>query len=621
MASNTITSLREICNNCRTEKTNKNLGQYQFEARFLDREETMEARYGMFASAQTLDLNLFTVIPDALDGKEFKWWEFESGQVHSRATGGLAKDECGFDEQSWKRKNIVKTQETEKLYIHRAECMLNYIGSVAQSNPNGTGPVYFTSGSGLQAVARTQGLMVDLMVRDIHDLAKAIDGCNVLGNWTGTGTGTVLNGAASKYPHYDGIIKQTLQQAGAAYHHTVDVVIPTVAAPGGLFVTWNGDRTEAFADVTSLVNGINALKLDTTGDLLFSAIETTTAGTIRITANNIRNYAYGDDSLLIFASTDGTYSSCESSLEATEVQCKMAYAEQPTLFDWNEKITSDNFYDYFVEKIKVIIKNAVSLQENSADPMTGNGRHYIACDPLMLIDKDFDQLRRMCNCNNAIIQTTAYDNLFPDFVGVDCLKGTGIWYSTYSTNAYFLTNVESDLLSNIEMWYNQDCQKVKMRNEVLGNAMVVDFAKVATNACNSPFEASLKAPYQPKNLPHLCPDIARKNCCTDTCNYDGTDFLPKGTVKVTCPDAAVDPYVFTLTDFSLIPDDDSIATVSWALYAVGGAPATVTGEAVTTNVPAADYAGVNLVIMTVTLTSGEMKEFNISKAQFELENC
>jgi hypothetical protein len=266
----TISALRQICTNCQSYETDKWIGQHRFEARSLDRTQSVAARRGILDTAEVVAKGLVSVLPNALDGHEWVWEEFMPGQVQSRSTGGLGKFECGFDPQTWRKKLQRKRQHTERMYIHREECMLNYIGSTLQAGNRSRGPIYIQNDQNLITVAENRELIIDLLLNDFRSMARAVDGTAVLGNFAGENNGNIVGNGASLYPHFDGIIKQTLLQANASFYASVDVVVPDPAG-GGYFVRWYGDSTNAYADVASLIAGINSLQRDVDGFSLYSA--------------------------------------------------------------------------------------------------------------------------------------------------------------------------------------------------------------------------------------------------------------------------------------------------------------------------------------------------------------
>lgn len=594
MSYTTIESLRQICNNCDHTKTDKWIGNQRFEARTLDRVSSIAARYGTLATSQMSQNNLMFVYDNALDGAEWKWEEMKPGYVQSRSTGGLNKFECGFDPQQLKKKMHKKRQETERMYIHREECMLHYIGSTLQDASNSTGLNLIRNNDDILTVQEQRGLVTELMVNDFRSLARAIDGTNALGNFSGENTGSVVNNSASLYPHYDGLIKQTLQQANAAFYASVDITMPAVGA-GAYFVKWNGDWTGSFTSVGDVVAAINVLALDVTGELPYSASEITPS-VIRVTANEAEDDVYGLGHLEIYYSATGSVTDCSAHLDATIVENTMPYAEQPLLFNYSA-INEANFYDYFKDVIKQWRRKMTQLFEDGRIPDRLN-QPYIAIDPLLLIEKDFAVLNELQTLDNALEKVNRLEQMFPRFVGLKVLEGTGMWYMTVPDNIIYLTNVSSPDLPVTEIWYDRDCGKVKSRNETLGNVLVADFSLIATNAKGSTYESNLKPAYQPLNLPHLDAGLSRNS-------INSTSDVFRAGAGVTYETVGANIQV-NLSDATIVPAGRTIATYNWTIYdAAGGtfAPATQAANVTVTDTPA-NFGTFVFVVLLITLDDG-----------------
>lgn len=596
----TIDALRQICENCTTRETDKFIGNQRFEARVLDREESFAARRGILETSQMMSNGLMVAVPDAIDGKEWKWEEILPGVVHSRATGGLAKTECGFDPQALKKKHAIKRQQTERMYIHREECMLTYIGSTLQEGATSNGPVYIRNNDDVISIAESRGLVIDLMVNDMRSMARAVDGNSVLGNWAGDGaTGTIVNGGASQYPHFDGIIKQALLQGNNTYYAAVDVTLPAVGA-GAYFIKYYGQFSSSATTVADVVTAINSLRVDSTGEYLYSATALG-ANVIRITANNAEASAYGEGMIQVYYSATGQVTDCDDFLSATIVENPMPYAEDPLMFNYSA-IDESNFYDYFKDVVKEWRFKMSRLYENGMMPQN-LGTPYIAIDPLIVIEKDFSMLRELCGCENAGERMNTLDGMFPRFVGLKVLEGSGLWFMTFPTNVVYLTNFTADILGVTKIWHDADCDLVKSKNEMVGNILVLDFALFATNAKGSFFESALTAPYQVENIPHLAHDI-RKNTIQ---GY--TSDVPRALASVTHKAGTVAGTVdLRLQDVSNLPNGLTVTAWNWVVYTSDGTtgtqqPATQVAD-VTVNMTDAEFAAIQMIALTATFSDG-----------------
>lgn len=596
----TIDALRQICENCATRETDKFIGNQRFEARVLDREESFAARRGILETSQMMSNGLMVAVPDAIDGKAWKWEEILPGVVHSRATGGLAKTECGFDPQALKKKHAIKRQQTERMYIHREECMLNYIGSTLQEGDTSNGPIYIRNNDDLITIGEARGLVVDLMVNDMRAMARAVDGNSVLGNWAGDGaTGTIVNGGASLYPHFDGVIKQALLQGNNAYYASVDVTLPAVGA-GAYFIKFYGQFSASAASVADVVTAINGLRVDSTGEYLYSATDLG-GNVVRITANTVESAAYGEGLLQVYYSATGQVTDCDDFVSATIVENPMPYAENPLMFNYSA-ISESNFYDYFKDVVKEWRYKMTRLYESGVMPQN-LGTPYVAIDPLILIEKDFSYLRELCGCDNAEERLGRLDSMFPRFVGLKVLEGSGLWFMTYPTNVVYLTNFQADMLGVTKIWHDEDCDLVKSRNEMVGNILVLDFALFATNAKGSFFESALTPPYQPENIPHLAHDIRQNTIQGFT--TDVARALASVTYATGVAAGTID---LRLQDVSALPDGVTVTAWNWVVYTANGTtgtqqPATQVAD-VTVNMTDAEFAAIQMVALTATFSDG-----------------
>lgn len=604
MSATTITALRELCTACESYATDKFVGNQRLYARSLNVQESNGARRGILETSQMGEKALMVVYPNAVDGAEFKWEEVIPAIVQSRSTGGLNKYQCGFDPQALKVKNHLKRQYTERIYIHREECMLKYIGSTYQGQG---GMKYIGDGDSLLTISQNTDLIVDLFVNDARAFARAIDGTVVLGNFTGDNQSGVVNAGVSSFPHFDGILKQVSLNANSAYYATVDVTLPSVAS-GAYFVKWYGTwlgTDTTIADVVTLINGA----VNESGEALFSAFEQDTA-VVRITANNPEQEVYGYGLLEIFYASDGTVDSCDLALDATIVENVMPYSEEPLLFDYSETIGATNFYEYFRDVIKAWKKHVSRLSENGEDLFAGE-QPYIGIDPLLAIDKQFAFLEELAAGYNAQLELDNLNAILPRLEPLKVLEGTGLWFMTFPSNIVFLTNMDGTQ-PQMGVWYDKDCDKVKGRMEMLGNVLVLDHAAFATNVKNSPFENILTAAYSPENLPHLAPEC-RADAITGYSAY-----ASRAAAKVTVEANASD-WDVRLLDTSILAPGRSISGYDWTFYVADGEglvqPATQVAD-VTTTFTTAELALVISVMLEITLDNGDTDTVMIPRVQF-----
>lgn len=606
MSATTITALRELCTACDSYATDKFVGNQRLYARNLNVEESNAARRGILESSQMGEKGLMTIFTNAIDGAEFKWEEPIPALVQSRSTGGLSKTQCGFDPQSMKVKHHLKRQFTERLYIHRAECMLKYIGSTYQGT--GSGPRYIGDSDNLLEVAANTDLVVDLFVNDARAFAKAIDGTVILGNFTGDDQSGIVNNGLSSFPHFDGVLKQVSQNANGTYYATVDVTLPTVGS-GAYFVKWYGTwlgTDTTLADIVTLINSA----VDEKGDTLFSAYAEDT-DVIRITANNPEQEVYGMGLLEIFYASDATVDSCDLALDATIVENPMPYSEEPLLFDYTETIAATNFYEYFRDVIKAWKKHISQLSENGMQDLFGGQSPYIAIDPLLAIDKEFAFLEELASGYNAEMERNELERIIPRLEPIKQLEGTGLWFMTYPSNIIFLTNMDGTQ-PQMSVWHDKDCDQVKGRMEMLGNVLVVDHAAFACNVKNSPFENILTTAYRPENLPHLTPEVR------DDAVAGYSEYQSRAAARVTV-EANGSDWDVRLVDTSRLAQGRSISTYEWVFYVATGTgaiqPASQVAD-VTTTFTTAQLAAVVNVALTITLDNGDTDIVLIPRNEF-----
>lgn len=604
-----IETVRQLCGTCtRTGSVQK--GNCLLEARALSTQETWEARYGLMTASDTIGKGLFRVLDGAVDGKEWKHYELVPGTTRSRSNGAVGKLDCLFDPQPFNTKEHKKKLETERIYIHREECSLQFIGSIFQQSGVSTSnvPTIVRYNDSVTTIAANTDILEELMMYDFHAMAYSIDGNNILGDFTGDSRGVVTKGdvaestSLSKFHHYDGLIKQALQQHDSTYYAMGEMTLG-VPTTGAFFITWAGNVQGCYATATEVVTAINQYCVNVTGDAPFNAtlIDAAT-GKINIIANKVEEQVYGEGALKIFYSENSELAECVDALPFNILQSPMSWSQEPLCFDWRESITCDNFTDYFLDKIKAIMIKCEELNRGSRTLELGN--NYIAIDPILYINKNFDELKKLCECDNQEAYFGRINAFMPDFCPVKAMQGTQMWYWTSTDNAIFLTNTEADFLNNFVVGFEQKCDTIWSKFEMLGNALLVDHNKFACNALNSPFHKKLHAPYEPANLPHYCPEL-RGNCAVKPADSMSGDFKPHGCVTFVCAENDGDDCTLLLDNDSIIPTGDSIDTITWTIYTETGTPTVSVGDDLEVTIPAAACDLLTYVSVTVTTTNGE----------------
>lgn len=592
-----ISALRDVCNLGFTSMTNKEYGGQQLQARTLTGDLSFQARYGMLRASQVISSGGVTTYDNTLDGQRWEWREFIGGNVRSRGNGGLSKFDCGLDPEMMKSKMKTKTITTERMYIHRNECMLRYIGSILQGGEMGA-PNIIGNGDSLNQVAENTNLMDALMEYDMHEMIKEIDGTMLLGNWgyDQRTTDTPERKSASKYAHFDGFIKRTLQQMDATRYAAVEIDVPAQSGDGVYYIKYNGQFLQTASTVTELTAKINELRIDIKGSTPFNA-SNTSGNKITIVTGNPRLDAYGDNSLLVYYSSTGTRDKCDKPVLATILECKMAYVEDPLCFEFSS-INNNNWFDYWRDVMKKMRGKTLDVY-NEGNTNGTLGAHNVFIDPQLLIEGEFAVFEQLKTYENAerIIQGT--NSILPRFIPVNRMTGTGLWFSSYSNNLGFFTNTSDPSLSDIMIDYDSRDQVVFSRNEALGNVLVADYNFCATNAKGSEFESNLTTPMTPQNLPHWAKEIRSDAIVVD---YAKDTFDVRANVSY---DATAG--TLRLLDQSLTPSDDSVASYEWKVYfeTLGSASPATQEKDTTVAVTQANRETIAYISLKVVLASGE----------------
>lgn len=592
--SNAAGAVRNLCDTCVKVATNHQIGDNAFDGRSFNRFQSEEARYGLMTMSQTIGEGLVTVLPNIVTGAEWNFLEWVPQTVQSSANGGRARGECGFKPQAIERlRKKCKRISLELLHIDVEYCNTEvFKDTIFSDNGETSGlPRYINGGDTQEAARQRRDYAVEMLMRQFHSLALAIDGTNILGDWTGVQTGTLTKDVANngsvvrKYNHYDGILKQTLLAGGHAQNAVTSVTLEALEADECYWFYDSSNVAHLAETPEELATKLNNIVHNSTSD---SAYAVTLDGLeLTIVAQETTQEAYGIGALTIAKGVE--LYECSDMFPGVVIQAAVDYDEEPLLFKHEELIDCENALDYFFMRVKDIQKKCAQLGfGQNFDP------GYFAIDPLMQIDINFNEVIRMCKCDNALTQTTAINSFLPRFVPVEVLTGSGIWYWTTQSNVVFVTNTvkaaNGQDLSNITIGYDEKCGTIFSKNEMLGNIIVVDFNKIATNACDSPFHKNLSDKiYAVDNLPEQC------STCVD-------DTLPTG---------GASPCI------TLVCSPDGVADASLELESKAPAGSTVVWEAgvgnetvaLGTGIDLASAVAVDAVISYITLTidGGERK--------------
>ena len=593
--SNRIEALRSICESCPSYGEAREFKGQKFEAKRFDRILTEESKYGIMGVSQMISGNLLRIVDGAIDGKEWQTSSWDGGTVRGRGNGGGDKTMCFFDPQEWTRKITRKTQQTELMYIHHKYCMRQFIAA------DGVHGVYFDDRSGLGQISRATGLATKFLMLDMQKFALALDMNIVLGNFAlDVAEDQKGNAIASAGALFDGILKQVVQNETGTYYPAVKSAepLPTLAAGQEFALKYQGQFIDIYADATELTQAINDLCLDINGEKLFTAI--LDGQDLIITGSNPTKLVYGDNYLEVYV-FEGSLSNCDKFLPFTVLQnaMQMEYVEEACFFPY-KALNKTNIYDEFLEVIQQFRAKLIALSATGmVSDVASMSDMYIGMPPEMYDLMDFARINKMCGCENAIEQTAAIERLMPRFVPLKVLASTGIWFMTTPENIVFLTNQAEGM--ETEIWYEQKCNEINTRMEMVGNVLVMDHNLFATNAKGSPWAQKLHSPYMPKNLPHMCEEV-RQGCCTGGSASTGSAL----TIEAKSTAIAVDDNTLSLTSSVVVPDGDSVASYEWNVYFGNTAqpPAAQAADVDIVTLTDAQVQSITMIGLSVTLASG-----------------
>ena len=590
--STTYQVVERLCGHCPTNGAVVDTGDRPFQARRLDRMTTIAMRYGTFGMTQFMDNNMAVFHDNVIDGMEIEFGEWETADVQSRATGGRSKFECGFNPKSFGFKSTIRRANTEMLHDDKEYCAKKLIGSKWQDGQDGRNALLNTNST--IAAAQSTDLGLELMANSTDKMVIALDGTWMLGDWTGDGRGDINAGdydnTQSLYPHHDGLIKMTLLQDRYTQLHSVDVTLPALVGGDAYFFGVNNQMVSA-ATAADLVAGINTYKINIDNKRPYTAT-LISATVIRITANFAEKKAYGRDAMLIKYSIDGTLAQCTAPLAATDVVSAMAYSEEPSLFDY-QIVTEAGSWDYWRGVFKAM-DNRIAELFRGQNPDLGTA--WIAVDPLMFEDYDIHALyTKYCQCENPEAMRNHLLSRNPArFVPFERLRGTGLWFGSFTSNIHVLTNATNTQLSSMENWYDPNCQMLRMRNELLSGILVANYALCFTNAKGSFFEQNLNAPYQPENIPHI-----NESQRPDAITVTGGGFEAYAEVCYT-PVEGSDPAEYTLSMINhsvCVPEG---AVYNWTVFYSNGTTTPILGdENPTLGIPVTDFETITMIQLEV----------------------
>lgn len=620
--------MKSYCNTC---STNMAWGDGQIPAKIMDTETSMKFRVAMRNSLETIQKGIFTTVEDAIDGKRWVHYYREFPNPRSRGTGGKTIFDCGDDPSTIDYRRYERVQQLEYLYINYEKCAKEFFSSAFADPNNGIFPATIRANDAISSVTRNSSWYADAIMGFTDSMIRAIDKTNIFGNFVGDNRSTVetptginlpdyvTNSRAgiTEAPHYDGILKQVLLQGKMQYYAMGCVVLPsldTVTYPDASYVVkWYGNH-EVLTSVTDLIDYINNICSDITGDLLYSAVlADATTNKIRIIANHVEKPVYGEKGLEIYVTNDGIVENCTSALPYLAEQCPMAFSQEPCLFDFNEQFSCENSHEYLAKVLKAIMTKCASDERYSFDFDSFFNQWFIAIPPEWTVELGFSRYFQKTAdgycCDNLFDRMDQVEGIMPRIVVLDCLRNSNIWFASTQSNLMYMTNTTQQL-GDVEAFYDRNCQKHKIRIEAVAAVCVMDFNKFATNAKNSPFEKKLHPPLQPLNIPHYNDVHLRADAspyyCGDISSTKTNTLQAAATINYIAPTVDGGDCILQLQNESIIPHGDSLDTIEWTIQVNGGLPLqpTIQDEMVEVTIPAAQCEAIISIHLSICTANG-----------------
>lgn len=592
--SQTIDVVGKICDACPSADRgySMNFGTRNFRAQRLEERARIQLRYAPLRASQLFRDNLAVIEggDNVLDGMKRTWGEFTTGRFKGTGVGGYSKRDCFFDPCEWGFKETSREIRTNLVYKHNEFCTKKLIGSKFQSGQDGYLQLINTTDT--TRIGMDTSLQVEIMARNVEQARREVDGHAILGNY---GEG----GKKSKYPLMDGAAKMTLLQGTNTQFASGYVDLPALTGGDSYYFGTNDGNMMPYASVADVVTAINSLETDVTGEKELVAYAV--GQRVYITANNVEAQAYGRDVAIIKYSSDGFFDSCSDALQFQEEIKPMAYGEEPYLVEFSIVPESDS-WNYWKSVIQGWDYHLTNLFEDEIPADLGN--KYILIDPFLLKGIDYNLFDKLCNCGDSA-GAQAQLNWLRQQLGVALVpflpfKGTGYWFGTFQSNFVAMTNASgAGQLGDVKVWYDDDCDTIKSKYEMLLGFMVGNYALCSTNMLNSSFHKNLTAAQVPQNIPYLIDENR-----TDAINCDVETFKAFMSVCYEIDETTGD-YNYTFEDKS--EGDLTGATYQWTVYfSDGSSDTSITAANGVLTLTAAQHALTSLIALDVTV-SGETK--------------
>lgn len=591
-------------------------GEFLFEgkplyARRLTTVQSVALRMLMLKGAQTV-VNEVDVRTGIVDGAKIRL----ERQVKDIPQGG-SKYDCGhFPQAATKDRVIERYVILAKLFFHKDICLATAIGSAHQDGSCGEAQL-ISGGPSLHDIKRDDQFIIDkiLMKEDI-DMAFAVDAHNLYGNKT-----NILSPQSSAnvvYKEYDGWITQLLKASEAKSFHTIEWDLPVVAAGGSYFFEYGGQVRNTLDDGTlvddafKLAQALNEHRNNITDKPLFSA--GVVNGMLRVTALSPVEDLLRTKGLKIYYAEDSMYDACADALVGVVLSEYSEIAQTPYLKEFTEP-TKDTILDYLIATMCEIRDHVRSCMPDEYMIPMG---HFMFIDPhwldWMKVAKIIDSKGNCCSAEYE----ERYDGFMPKFIPIDALAGKNLWLWSVPKNLLFFANTinvagNTVTLSDKRRGYNEECEKIWTKNDILVGANIFDMCLVASNACNSPLHKNLVYGNNDR-LPHIvCP--ARPDACpTDNTGLNAEPMVCKTPVD---PSDPTQGFVITIDG----SESEGAQEYNWTIATTeaGTTIDPIKAESGEFTVTMAEYINIASVTLTVTGAGSNTNSETIPVS--EIGNC
>jgi hypothetical protein len=528
---------------CECKPTNFKQNGEAIEARVYDIDSVALARMAVMGAHPLLAGNYITTVDGVVDGKAYERNELKL-RAKSKATGGRGKRECGFIPSDLEKRKIRKIQDTALLHIDHENCPYNFIGTEYQD-------IVFGQTREPQATLYGSDKIVMAAIKGMYDAMKTIS----VGIHGGSGLNT---------GHFDGVLAQIVRNDGGVYYETLkyDFAANTIDGTTPLYVK-HGATKNTFTTIGAFADWVANIQ-DITGALVYTVLFDG-SNVVQVTANKPA-YVVGLEVVVDVENVDWT---CAELFEPTTLQNRMPFPDSSAKIPFRP-INATNFHDEMNLVMEAWEGQKQTQYESKNEPV------YMGIDPLLLnvVQKQANFKLNTTAGGGQLQNPYQANNWYEwEFIPLEELRGSGLYWLTYSGNFHLLTDILRDGLSGLKVGVDEKCENVWMKFDQLANIIGLEFNDVVSNVCGSPFSEEVKEtePFRPENIPALCAET-RETCIK---------VVSKDTANFTYDDADLENFAYEST--TLAPYGLSITGYAWEIQGQGGStaalPATQSGLA------------------------------------------